>query len=70
MHCLKANVCGVVTNITPQTFKYYSFAGIEIISGEEYYINKAISLGALYTKPIEKVKKTVKRPVKKKSKSK
>lgn len=55
MFCLKVNIEGVITDITPQTFKHYSFTNAKIISGDKYYIDKASSLGA--TKPKTKKKK-------------
>lgn len=54
MFCLKVDIDGVITDITPQTFKHYSFVNAKIISGEKYYIGKAVSLGA---KPKTKTKK-------------
>lgn len=50
MFCLKVNIDGVVTDITPQTFKYYSFTNAKIISGDKYYIDKAVTLGAIKPK--------------------
>ena len=57
MLCLKVDKCGVITDITPQTFKHYAFDGLKVISGEKYYINKAVSLGAIYEAPKKKAKK-------------
>ncbi len=57
MFCLKVDFSGVVTDITPQTFKYYSFSGAKIISGEKYYIGKAVKLGAVKPKQKRKAKK-------------
>lgn len=54
MICLKVSIEGVITEITPQTFKYYSFSDAKIVSGEKYYIDKAVGLGA---KPKTKKKK-------------
>lgn len=50
MFCLKVDIDGVVTDIIPQTFKYYSFANAKIISGDKYYIDKAVTLGAIKPK--------------------
>ena len=58
MFCLKVNIEGVITDITPQTFRHYSFVNAKIISGDKYYIDKAAQLGA--TKPKPKVKKVKK----------
>jgi len=58
MFCLKVDFNGVVTDITPQTLKHYDFAGAKIISGEDYYIKKAVKLGAI--KPRAKKAKTKK----------
>ncbi len=55
MFCLKVNIGGVITDITPQTFKHYTFADAKVISGDKYYIDKAVSLGA--TKPKKTKKK-------------
>jgi len=55
MFCLKVDYRGVITDITPQTFKYYTFADARVISGDKYYIDKAVSLGA--EKPKKKAKK-------------
>jgi len=49
--CLKVDINGVITDITPQTFKYYSFVNVKIISGDKYYVDKAASLGAIKPKP-------------------
>ena len=57
MFCLKVNIEGVITDITPQTFKHYTFAGAKVISGDKYYIDKAVSLGATYEAPKKKAKK-------------
>jgi len=55
--CLKVDINGVITDITPQTFKHYSFVNVKIISGDKYYIGKALKLGALKPKPKAKAKK-------------
>ena len=47
MSCLKVEIEGVITDITPRTFKYQSLKGAKVISGEKYYIDKALSLGAI-----------------------
>ena len=60
MFCLKVDYRGVITDITPQTFKYYTFADARVISGDKYYIDKAVSLGATYEAPKKKAKKKVK----------
>tara|TARA_R110000796_G_scaffold35998_1_gene92207 strand:- start:136 stop:303 length:168 start_codon:yes stop_codon:yes gene_type:complete len=52
--CLKVDIDGVVTDITPQTFRYYTFGNAKVISGEKYYIDKAVSLGAIKPKPKKK----------------
>ena len=56
MFCLKVNIEGVITDITPQTFKHYSFTNAKIISGDKYYITKAVGLGAEKPKPKPKPK--------------
>jgi hypothetical protein len=56
MFCLKANIEGVITDITPQTFKYHAFAGAKVISGDKYYIDKAVKLGATNQKKAKKKK--------------
>lgn len=56
MFCLKVDIDGVVTDITPQTFKHYSFVNVKIISGDKYYISKAEALGAIKPKPKAKAK--------------
>ena len=58
MTCLVIEYRGVITDITPQTFKYYTFADARVISGDKYYIDKAVSLGA--EKPKKKAKKKAK----------
>lgn len=50
MPCLKVDLRGVITDITPQTFKYYNFEGASIISGDKYFVDKAVSLGAVKPK--------------------
>jgi hypothetical protein len=52
--CLKAEICGVITDITPQTFKHHSFVGAKVISGDKYYIDKAVTLGAVKPKKAKK----------------
>jgi hypothetical protein len=52
--CLKVDIDGVVTDITPQTFKHHAFANAKVISGEKYYIDKAVSLGAIKAKAKKK----------------
>jgi hypothetical protein len=42
--------------VTPQNFNCYSFGGITIISGDKYYIDKAVGLGAVAPKPKKKAK--------------
>jgi len=54
--CLKVDIDGVIADMTPQTFKYYSFVNAKIISGDKYYIDKAVSLGATKPKPKRKKK--------------
>ena len=54
MFCLKVDIDGVVTDITPQTFRYYTFANVKVISGEKYYIDKAVGLGATRAKTKKK----------------
>jgi hypothetical protein len=56
MFCLKVDLRGVITDITPQTFKHIAFSGAQIISGDKYYIDKAVTLGAI--KPIRKKRKS------------
>mgnify|MGYP003121371901 CR=1 FL=1 len=46
MSCLKVDIDGVITDITPQTFRFYSFVDAKIISGDKYYVDKAVKLGA------------------------
>ena len=46
MFCLKVDIDGVITDITPQTFKHYTFANVKVISGDKYYVDKAVTLGA------------------------
>ena len=57
MFCLKVDLCGVITDITPQTFKHYTFTGVKVISGDKYYIDKAVSLGAVKQKKAKKKEK-------------
>jgi hypothetical protein len=57
MFCLKVNIEGVITDITPQTFKHYTFAGAKVISGDKYYIDKAVGLGAIKPKKAKKKEK-------------
>jgi len=57
MFCLKVDIDGAVTDITPQTFKHYSFVNAKIISGDKYYIDKAVKLGAKKPKPKKKAEK-------------
>ena len=47
MSCLKVELKGVITNVTPKTFKYLALDGAKVISGDKYYIDKAVSLGAI-----------------------
>ena len=54
MFCLKVNIEGVITDITPQTFKHYTFAGAKVISGDKYYVDKAVGLGAIKQKKAKK----------------
>jgi len=56
MFCLKVDIDGVATDITPQTFKHHSFVNAKIISGDKYYIDKAVKLGAEKPKPKRKKK--------------
>lgn len=56
MNCLKVELKGVITDVTPQTFKYYDFSGAKVISGEKYYIAKAVGLGAIKPKTKSKAK--------------
>ena len=56
MFCLKVDIDGVITDMTPQTFKHYSFVNAKIISGDKYYIDKAVLLGATKPKPKRKKK--------------
>jgi len=46
---------GVETEVHPYNFGKVDFKGAEIISGEKYYVDKAVSLGA--TKPKRRTKK-------------
>lgn len=57
MFCLKVDLSGVITDITPQTFKHYTFTGVKVISGEKYYIDKAVTLGAIKPEVKRKSKK-------------
>ena len=56
MFCLKVDYRGVITDITPQTFKYYTFTDVKVISGDKYYVDKAVSLGAVKPKKVKKKK--------------
>jgi len=56
MFCLRVNIEGVITDITPQTFKHYTFADARVISGDKYYIDKAVGLGAIKPKKKSKSK--------------
>ena len=56
MSCLKAKIKGVVIDITPQSFKYHDFKDVDIISGDKYYIEKAVTLGAIKPKAKKKAK--------------
>ena len=57
MSCLKVILRGVATDVTPQTFKHIVFSEAQIISGDKYYIDKAVSLGAIRPKAKRKTKK-------------
>jgi hypothetical protein len=57
MSCLTIILRDVITNVTPQTFKYIKFSGAQILSGDKYYIDKAVSLGAIKPKAKRKAKK-------------
>ena len=57
MSCLKVDIEGVITDITPQTFKYFNLKGSKVISGEKYYIDKALALGAIKEDEPEKPKR-------------
>lgn len=46
------DICDI--EITPRSFKMTNFDGLQILSGDKYYIDKAISLGAI--KPARKKK--------------
>ncbi len=50
MLCLKVEIEGLITDITPQAFKYYNLNGAKVISGDKYYIDKAVTLGAIKPK--------------------
>tara|TARA_R110000787_G_C13392608_1_gene442755 strand:+ start:1420 stop:1590 length:171 start_codon:yes stop_codon:yes gene_type:complete len=52
--CLRVDIYGVITDITPQTFRHHTFAGAKVISGEKYYIDKAVGLGAIRAKTKKK----------------
>ena len=56
MPCLKAKIKGVIIDVTPQSFKYHDFKGADIISGDKYYIEKAVTLGAIKPKAKKKAK--------------
>ena len=54
MICLTIDINGVITNVIPQNFKHYTFTGAKVISGDKYYIDKAVSLGAVKPKKAKK----------------
>ena len=57
MNCLEIEKDGLLISVTPQTFKHHKFAGAKVISGDKYYIDKAVSLGAIKPKAKPKKKK-------------